>query len=50
MLHIEKIFDQAGIEGELEAYLPLVPDGTNLKATMQISMSTRSNGARRSRG
>ncbi|CAM2168610.1 DUF3501 domain-containing protein [Burkholderia cepacia] len=36
MLHIEKIFDQAGIEGELEAYLPLVPDGTNLKATMQI--------------
>lgn len=36
MLHIEKIFDEAGIEGELEAYLPLVPDGTNLKATMQI--------------
>ncbi|MGU7782997.1 DUF3501 family protein [Burkholderia sp. PU8-34] len=36
MLHIEKIFDEAGIAGELEAYLPLVPDGTNLKATMQI--------------
>ncbi|MBN3791231.1 DUF3501 family protein [Burkholderia sp. Ac-20353] len=36
MLHIEKIFDEAGIDGELEAYLPLVPDGTNLKATMQI--------------
>lgn len=36
MLHIEKIFDEAGIEGELEAYLPLVPDGTNLKATLQI--------------
>ena len=35
MLHIEKIFD-TGIEGELDAYLPLVPDGTNLKATMQI--------------
>ena len=35
MLHIEKIFE-AGIEGELDAYLPLVPDGTNLKATMQI--------------
>jgi hypothetical protein len=36
MLHIEKIFDEAGIDGELGAYLPLVPDGTNLKATMQI--------------
>ena len=36
MLHIEKIFDEAGIGGELGAYLPLVPDGTNLKATMQI--------------
>lgn len=36
MLHIEKIFDEAGIDGELEAYLPLVPDGTNLKATLQI--------------
>jgi hypothetical protein len=36
MLHIEKIFDQAGIEGEIEAYAPLVPDGTNWKATMLI--------------
>jgi len=36
MLHIEKIFDEAGIQGELEAYAPLVPDGSNLKATMQI--------------
>ncbi|KVE36984.1 DUF3501 family protein [Burkholderia sp. BDU5] len=36
MLHIEKIFDEAGISGELEAYLPLVPDGSNFKATMQI--------------
>ncbi|RQR66341.1 DUF3501 family protein [Burkholderia sp. Bp9002] len=36
MLHIEKIFDEAGIESELDAYRPLVPDGTNLKATMQI--------------
>lgn len=36
MLHIEKIFDEAGIQGELEAYLPLVPDGSNFKATMQI--------------
>lgn len=36
MLHIEKIFDEAGIAAELEAYLPLVPDGSNFKATMQI--------------
>jgi hypothetical protein len=36
MLHIEKIFDEEGIRHELEAYLPLVPDGTNWKATMLI--------------
>jgi len=36
MLHWEKTFDEAGIQGELDAYLPLVPDGTNLKATMLI--------------
>ncbi len=36
MLHIEKIFDGTGIEGEIEAYAPLVPDGTNWKATMLI--------------
>jgi hypothetical protein len=36
MLHIEKIFDEDGILAELEAYLPLVPDGSNLKATLQI--------------
>jgi hypothetical protein len=36
MLRIEKTFDEAGIQDELDAYNPLVPDGTNLKATMQI--------------
>ena len=36
MLRIERIFEEAGIEGELEAYNPLVPDGSNLKATMMI--------------
>ncbi len=36
MLHIEKIFDEEGIQSELDAYAPLVPDGSNLKATMQI--------------
>jgi hypothetical protein len=36
MLHIEKIFDEAGIQGEIDAYAPLVPDGCNWKATMLI--------------
>ena len=36
MLHIEKIFDEGGIQGEIEAYAPLVPDGSNWKATMLI--------------
>ena len=36
MLHIEKIFDEDGIQSEIDAYGPLVPDGTNWKATMLI--------------
>ncbi|MCM5569134.1 DUF3501 family protein [Burkholderiaceae bacterium FT117] len=36
MLRIEKIFEEEGIEHELEAYNPLIPDGRNLKATMLI--------------
>ncbi|MDR6537429.1 DUF3501 family protein [Variovorax soli] len=36
MLHIEKIFEEDGIRGEIDAYLPLVPDGSNWKATMLI--------------
>jgi hypothetical protein len=36
MLRIERIFEDEGIVGELEAYNPLVPDGTNLKATLMI--------------
>jgi hypothetical protein len=36
MLHIEKIFDEDGINGEIEAYASLVPDGSNWKATMLI--------------
>ena len=36
MLHIEKIFDEEGILSEIEAYAPLIPDGTNWKATMLI--------------
>jgi len=36
MLRAERIFEEEGIQGELDAYGPLVPDGTNLKATMMI--------------
>ena len=36
MLRIERIFEEAGIRGELEAYNPLIPDGGNLKATMLL--------------
>src|SRR5213078_5336774 len=36
MLRIERIYEEAGIQGELDAYNPLVPDGTNWKATMLI--------------
>ena len=36
MLKAEKIFDAAGIEEELAAYNPLIPDGSNWKATMLI--------------
>ena len=36
MLRIERTFEDAGIVGELEAYNPLVPDGSNWKATMLI--------------
>ncbi|MCW5663273.1 MAG: DUF3501 family protein [Piscinibacter sp.] len=36
MLHIEKIFEEEGIQAEIDAYAPLVPDGTNWKATMLL--------------
>jgi hypothetical protein len=36
MLRIEKIFEEEGIEHEIEAYAPLVPDGSNWKATLLI--------------
>lgn len=36
MLRVEKIFDEAGIQSELEAYAPMVPDGSNFKVTMMI--------------
>jgi len=36
MLRIEKTFEEDGIMDELEAYNPLIPDGTNLKCTQMI--------------
>ena len=36
MLRIERIFEDEGVRGELEAYTPLLPDGGNWKATMMI--------------
>lgn len=36
MLRIEKIFEEEGIQQEIDAYAPLVPDGSNWKATLLI--------------
>ena len=36
MLRVEKIFEEQGIQDELDAYNPLIPDGRNFKATMLI--------------
>lgn len=36
MLRVERIFEAEGIEEELSAYNPLIPDGDNWKATMMI--------------
>jgi len=36
MLRVERIFEEEGIRDELEAYNPLIPDGSNWKATMLI--------------
>ncbi len=36
MLRAEKIFEEHGIQEEIDAYNPLIPDGRNFKATMMI--------------
>ena len=36
MLRIEKIFEEEGIEQEIEAYAPLLPDGSNWKGTLML--------------
>lgn len=42
MLRVEKIFDEEGIQDELGAYNPLVPDGSNFKATMMLEYPNES--------
>jgi hypothetical protein len=39
MLRAERIFEPEGIQEELDAYNPLIPDGANLKATFMIEVS-----------
>ena len=36
MLRVEKIFEERGIQDEIDAYNPMIPDGRNFKATMMI--------------
>lgn len=36
MLRVERIFEEQGIQEELDAYNPLVPDGRNFKATLMV--------------
>lgn len=36
MLRVEKIFEEEGIQAEIDAYAPMVPDGSNWKATLLI--------------
>ena len=39
MLRIEKVFEADGIQDELDAYNPLIPDGSNWKATFMLEYS-----------
>ncbi len=39
MLRIERIFEAAGIQEELDVYNPLIPDGANWKATFMVEYS-----------
>ncbi len=47
MLRAERIFEPAGIAEELETYNPLIPDGTNLKATVMLEYPDAAERARR---
>lgn len=47
MLRIEKVFEAEGIREELDAYNPLIPDGSNWKATFMIEYEDPDERARR---
>jgi|TARA_B100000315_G_scaffold166612_1_gene155203 hypothetical protein len=47
MLRIEKIFEAAGVQEELDAYNPLIPDGSNFKATFMLEYGDESERQRR---
>jgi hypothetical protein len=47
MLRAERLFEAAGIDEELAAYNPLIPDGRNLKATLLIEYTDAAERARR---
>ncbi|MBI3776292.1 MAG: DUF3501 family protein [Gammaproteobacteria bacterium] len=36
MLRVERVYEAEGIQDELNAYNPMIPDGTNLKATFML--------------
>jgi len=38
MLRVERVFESEGIDDELDAYNPLIPDGSNWKATLMIEI------------
>jgi hypothetical protein len=39
MLRAERIFEGAGIQGEIDAYNPLIPDGSNWKVTLLLEFT-----------
>jgi hypothetical protein len=39
MLRVEKLFEDKAIQDEIDTYNPLIPDGSNLKATMMLEYS-----------
>ena len=43
MLRIEKTFEESGIQDELDAYNPLIPDGRNFKCTRKCARSNSQN-------
>ena len=47
MLRSERIFEPASIAEELETYNPLIPDGSNLKATLMLEYADSEERARR---